>query len=169
MAEEENKIKLIVKPNDEKHLPKKIIKNINNLYQKSNKEYECVDEIVNSGQKCTNLNYLNLLTKSDTKLQIEMIELYLHQTPTLIVEMKKSFIHHDWIMLNASMHKLIPSFFIVGIHSDFEKMAKKIQDYTNIQVKTGDITKLIFDIETACIHACKELEKEIEILKLKLL
>ena len=55
-----------------------------------------------------------------------MITLYIEQTPPLIFEMKRSLLDKDWAMLNAAVHKMIPSFVIVGINPDFEVKAKRV-------------------------------------------
>ena len=76
-------------------------------------------------QKIINMTFVMNLTKSDPKLMMEMIGLYLEQTPPLITEMKDSFNKKDWKMLYATVHKMIPSFSIVGISIDFWNHGKK--------------------------------------------
>ena len=56
---------------------------------------------------------------------MEMISLYLKQTPELIGAMKNSFQTKDWDSLHAAVHKIIPLFVIVGINNKFENIAKK--------------------------------------------
>ena len=51
---------------------------------------------------------------------MEMISLYLEQTPPLIIAMKQSLKDKDWNLLHASVHKMIPSFSIMGISSDLK-------------------------------------------------
>ena len=64
---------------------------------------------------------------------MEMIALYLEQTPSLISKMKQSLSDKDWDSLYTAVHKMIPSFSIMGINKDFEEMAKKIQEYSGTQ------------------------------------
>ena len=80
--------------------------------------------------KCVDLTYLYKRTKANPELMMEMIELYLEQTPSLISNMKQSLSDKDWDSLYTSVHKIIPSFSIMGIHKDFEEIAKKIQEYS---------------------------------------
>src|ERR1019366_8994475 len=68
--------------------------------------------------KCIDLHYLTHRTKSDPKLMMEMISLYLEQPPPLISAMKKSLYDKDWNSLYAAVHKMIPSFSIMGISAD---------------------------------------------------
>ena len=89
-----------------------------------------------------------------------MISLYLEQTPPLISAMKQSFHTKDWGSLQAAVHKMIPSFSIMGMHADFENMAKKVHDYANTQLESDGIDDLVQQLETICGQACKELEEE---------
>ncbi|WP_413998522.1 PAS domain S-box protein [Flavobacterium sp. W1B] len=115
--------------------------------------------------KCIDLVYLNQRTKSNPKLMIEMITLYLEQTPSLIATMKQSLEKRDWKLLQASVHKIIPSFSIMGIHSDFENIAKKIQELAEKQELLDEIHDLVYQIETICVQACEELKEEFNRIK----
>jgi hypothetical protein len=123
-------------------------------------EIEGLSGVENKKQKCIDLDYLMLRTKSNPSLMMEMIAAYLEQTPPLIVIMKKSFKDHDWNSLHAAVHKMIPSFSIMGISHDFEDMAKKVQEYASTQQQTEGIHDLVLQLGTVCTQACKELEEE---------
>ncbi len=75
-----------------------------------------------------NIDFNHLLnhTTSDPKQMMEMISLYLNQTPPLIIAMKKGLHEKDWNSLQAAVHKMIPSFSIMGISTDFENIAIKV-------------------------------------------
>ncbi|MEI6822879.1 MAG: PAS domain S-box protein [Bacteroidota bacterium] len=115
--------------------------------------------------KCTDLDYLTLRTKSNPKLMMEMISLYLEQTPTLINAMKQGFRDKDWQVLYGAVHKMIPSFSIMGISTDFENMAKKVQEYASNQQQTEGILEIVLQLENVCKQACKELEEEFNLMK----
>ncbi len=116
-------------------------------------------------EKCTDLNYLSSRTKSNAKLMMNMISLYLEQTPPLIHTMRKSWEDADWEVLQSSVHKLIPSFSIMGISEDFENMAKKVKDYAQSRLKTDDIEEMVLKIEHVCNRACSELEDALKSLQ----
>lgn len=117
--------------------------------------------------KYTNLEYLMLRTKGNPNLIMEMIGLYLEQTPMLISAMKQSLADKDWHSLNAAVHKIIPSFSIMGMNSDYELIAKKVQESaTNLQ-QLEEIHDLILQLENACVQACAELEVEFNAIKSK--
>jgi hypothetical protein len=96
---------------------------------------------------------------------MQMISLYLEQTPTLISEMKKSLMNKDWNSLYAAVHKIIPSFSIMGISPDFENMAKQVQEYASRQNQIDGIPDLVLKIENVCTQACIELEEEYKSIK----
>ncbi len=90
-----------------------------------------------------------------------MISMYLEQTPPLINIMKKGLQDKDWNSLQGAVHKMIPSFSIMGISKDFERIAKKVQEYANnIQEQTAGIPHLVLQLEDVCAEACRELEVE---------
>jgi PAS domain S-box-containing protein len=151
----------IAKPVNERLLYSKIVK-ILDKKNKINDEKEI--QKINKA-RCTDLNYLMQRTKSNPALMSEMILLYLNQTPPLVSTMKQSYINKDWSMLYATVHKLIPSFSIVGIHQDFEIIAKKIQDFANQQLDEVTVLKMVTQLETICLQACEELEEELITIK----
>ena len=96
---------------------------------------------------------------------MQMISLYLEQTPPLIIAMKKGLKNNDWKSLYAAVHKMIPSFSIMGISSVFEDMAKKVQEYANSQQQSEGIPEMVQQLENVCVQACKELEEEFNTIK----
>lgn len=149
----------ISKPVNETILYSKIVKILEKVNQKKSKEMELAKP------RCIDMEYLMQRTKSNPQLMSEMIALYLEQTPVLISTMKQSFNDKDWDTLQATVHKMIPSFSIVGINQDFENMAKKVQEFASKQNEENDILEMVLQLENICIQACRELEEELLILK----
>ena len=116
-------------------------------------------------QKYTDLEYLSRRTKSDPLLMTEMISLYLEQTPPLINTMKESWQKKDWKTLGAAVHKIIPSFSIMGISSDFEKMAISVKDFAGALEETEQISDMILQLENVCMQACAELTETLFTIK----
>ena len=104
-------------------------------------------------------------TKSNPALMMEMISLYLEQTPPLISAMKQGLEDKDWNVLYAAVHKMIPSFSIMGISTDFENIAKKVQEYASTQKQTEGITDMVLQLENICTQACIELQEEFDSIK----
>lgn len=155
----------IAKPVDERLLYSKIIglvKKTSLLKFNENKEDE---EAHHEVLRCINLDYLTHRTKSDPALMMEMISLYLEQTPPLVSLMKESLKNKDWHSLYAAVHKMIPSFSIMGISSDFENMAKRVKEYASTQQQTEVIADLVDKLEHICQQACLELQEEFNAIK----
>jgi len=161
----------IAKPVDEKLLYSKIV----GEYKKATLINGNTDNNGNNGHdvehaevkvlKYTDLQYLMTRTKSNPVLMMEMISLYLEQTPPLISVMKTSWKEKDWASLYAAVHKIIPSFAIMGINAEYENMARKVQDFAKNQQQSDGISDLVMQIDTVCTQACAELEAEYTMIK----
>jgi PAS domain S-box-containing protein len=152
----------IAKPVDERLLYSKIL----GLVKKPALiKIDVNEKIEEKKSKCIDLDYLIHRTKSNPKLMMEMISLYLEQTPPLILIMKQSLHDKDWQALYSAVHKMIPSFSIMGISIDFENMAKQVQEYASTQQQTDGIPDLVRQLENICAQACKELEIEFDMIK----
>jgi len=158
----------VAKPVDERFLFNKIIELVNKQNLSSYSPDNNTELKIQKTDSCINLGSLKRRTKSDPSLMIEMINLYLDQTPPLVQTMKESLLNKDWPLLHSAVHKMIPSFSIMGISSDFEKMAIQVKDYADIQVKSTLITELVLQLEEVCNQACIELLEEIKELKNKI-
>jgi len=157
----------IAKPVDERILYSKIIGLIKKtaVIEIPVKEVKIVTDIKTI--RCINLGYLNTRTKSNPALMMEMISLYLEQTPPLIAAMKRSLEEKDWNGLHSAVHKMIPSFSIMGINVDFENMARKVQDYAIAELQTDGIQDMVLQLGNICSQACTELEEEYNMIKSK--
>lgn len=154
----------LAKPVDERLLFSKIVRQVKKqIPDKGSKKKESAKS---EKSKCTDLSYLSKRTKSNPALMIEMISLYLEQTPPLVSAMKKGVLDDDWGSLKAAVHKMIPSFSIMGIDTRFETMAKNVQEYTDLQQQRDKIPELVLQIGNICTQACKELQEELNTLKL---
>ncbi|MBN2521630.1 MAG: response regulator [Bacteroidales bacterium] len=107
------------------------------------------------------LTYLLKRTKGNPELMKEMVALYLEQTPPLIKQMKQGMHDKDWDSVYSAAHKLIPSFSIMGIHKDFEIMAKKIQEYSSAREHLDEVNDMVLKIEDICTNACEGLKVEL--------
>jgi CheY-like chemotaxis protein len=155
----------IAKPVDERILYSKIIGLTKDSTVVNDNQSKEIEINRNGTSKCIDLAYLLRRTRSDPKLMMEMISLYLEQTPPLIRLMKQSFRDKDWTSLYAAVHKLIPSFTIVGISTHFENMAKRIQEFASSQQQTEGITEMVLQLENICTQACSELTEEYNSIK----
>lgn len=119
------------------------------------------ENLVKDTVKYVDLSYLLKLTKANPKLMSEMISAYLEQTPPLVNTMKKSFIEKDWQLLQATIHKMIPSFAIVGISPEITEIAKRVQEYAYTLKLSEELNEMVHRLENVCNQAFKELEIEL--------
>jgi HPt (histidine-containing phosphotransfer) domain-containing protein len=95
----------------------------------------------------------------------EMISIFLQQTPPVLEAMRQSVLDKDWLLLAASAHKIIPSFAIMGMSPNLEKMARQIQEHANTNKFTNETAQTVIELVTICYQACTELEKEFNHIK----
>jgi hypothetical protein len=76
---------------------------------------------------------------------MEMIAAYLQQNP-LVAAMGESMENKDWALL-ASAHKMIPSFSIMGISSEYEDMAKKSSYSGDLEDRREEIDSLVLQLQ----------------------
>ena len=167
----------IAKPVNEKLLYSKILGLVKKPVEKNVSVPAAGDGGHHTKERYTDLAYLINITHYDRKLMMEMISLYLEQTPSLIGMLKKSIKDEDPELLYAAAHKLIPSFSIMGIAKQFENIAKKLQEFSDgtagiknntasyPQPPWGKVQELVTQLEMVCNRACAELEEEYIILK----
>jgi len=155
----------ISKPVDERILYNKIIELVNKPLMLKSDMVKKEEKDKSGTSRCTDLSYMISFTKANPNLMMEMISLYLEQTPALIAAMKQGFFDKDWEALQSAVHKMIPSFVIMGISRDFEDMAKKVQEYAANHLRSDEISGMVLQIENVCTQACKELQVELNTLK----
>jgi len=161
----------ISKPVDERVLYKKMVELLKKRLTWGENEREIVPEIIHKPddtQKYTDLNYLYKRTKNDYVLIMEMIKLYLDQTPLLLDNMKQSQASKDWESLYSAAHKIIPSFSIMGMNKEYENIAIKIQEYSFQKQNLDKIKGLILQLDAACSESYLELKEEYEKIESKI-
>lgn len=110
-------------------------------------------------EKYTNLNFLREHTQSAPDLMIEMIEIYLDQTPQMIKAMKSALLNSDWQVIKAAAHKLKPSFRIMGIDKDYKMLAIEIERLATDKAPVFEINNLVIELENACNKIYAELNE----------
>jgi CheY-like chemotaxis protein len=162
----------ISKPIDEKLLYTKIIKYLKKSDQQKNNAMNINGNSATSAGKCTNLTYLQGLTRNNTAMIREMIDVYVEETPQLVQKMKQAIAEKDWESLRIGAHSIIPSFATMGMDKQFEADTKKIQEKA-ILLKSGpadtaaekatiaEVLALYSKIELICKQACFELQKDL--------
>lgn len=153
----------IAKPIDERLLYSKIVNLVKKPVSTNINNKTGINQMAKG--RYTNLEYLMQRTRSNPVLMQEMITAYLEQTPPLIDMMRQSFRDRDWQLLHSAVHKMIPSFSIMGMSTDFESMAKKVMEYAKTQQQTENVEQFVSQLELVCVQACEELKEELNSIK----
>ena len=96
---------------------------------------------------------------------MEMIRIYLEQTPLLVAAMKEGLQNKDWQLLHAAAHKIGPSFYVMGMYEENGSAIKKIQELAAQQMDGQLLLRLVRAIENVCNMASEELQAEMLSLK----
>lgn len=112
----------------------------------------------NETKTYTDLKNLRRLTKSNSGLMMELISVYLEQIPSLTNFMQQYFTEQNWRSLQATVHKMIPSFSLMGLDPAYEQLARKVQEYDYSQGLTDENRDMIRKLEFICSEVCTELK-----------
>ena len=149
----------ISKPINEQLLYNKIISILKK--QAEMRDQEKIGSLEIDNLKCVNLDYLKKITKSNPKLMSDMIRVYLKQTPIIIETIIKSLREKDWQTLKSAIHKLLPSFSIMGMDEEVELMAKRVQENAHTLEITDEVHHLTLELIKICHQSFAELEIEL--------
>jgi HPt (histidine-containing phosphotransfer) domain-containing protein len=114
--------------------------------------------------KTCNLDYLKSHSANNPKFVIEMIQMFLKDTPEYISEMKKCLAVSDWKGLHKYMHKIRPSIDLIGMPKEIGSMAKQIDEYCREQTNLELIPEMFTTVDQAFTKVYVELENELKIL-----
>ncbi len=109
--------------------------------------------------KHIDLTYLKELSNGSNEFIIEMITVFVEQTPLEIANLEKHLAAKDWKSLRATAHKMKPSFSFMGI-KELEGVIKTVEDYSANEKDLELLPELIAKIKTVCTEAMEELIQE---------
>ena len=96
---------------------------------------------------------------------VDLINIYLEQTPGLIKTMRAAVAQEDWPLLKAAAHKIKPSFRIVGEVVSGEQIATEIEQLASESATTSlRIDPIVNRLENLCDQIYKELHLELGLL-----
>ncbi len=118
----------------------------------------------NNSDSFVNTQSLKELTGGDDEFMVEMIEIYLRNTPLMLKEMKVSFKKLEFEKLKRTAHKIKSSFGMMGMNEplqiadEIELVDEKKCDQNLLKVKLERLAELVAGSE-------KELKRELKNLK----
>jgi PAS domain S-box-containing protein len=150
----------ISKPIDDKVLFKKIAEHI-----KGNGSSESIEKPKENPYHLINFDYLHELTVGKPDRMLAMMNTYLEETPKLLKKIAAAIDKRDWKNVETAAHAMIPSFAMVGISSEYEQKARKIQELSqrsNLELQDAQLIRSLFlEIETVCEQAMEEIRREV--------
>ncbi|MFL5731308.1 MAG: Hpt domain-containing protein [Cytophagaceae bacterium] len=113
--------------------------------------------------KVTELTYLKEASANNNAFLKNMIQIFLDQTPVLISELIKKSQAEDWTEFRKIMHKVKPTFTMMGIRR-LEEIVHKIDAAVKQGIERENLPSLITDMEKICQLAYAELKDELKVL-----
>src|SRR6188474_819597 len=118
-----------------------------------------------SNQRHTNLEKIRKQTQSDPNLMVDLINIYLEQTPALVKTMRVAVAQQDWPLLKAAAHKIKPSFRIVGEVVSGEQLASEIEQQASEGAPASlQLDPVLNQLESLCEEIYNELHDELGLL-----
>ncbi len=113
----------------------------------------------------TDLTYLNGIAKGSTGFIVQMLTIFVEQTPHYLEHIDDAFKKQDWKSLRLVVHKMKPSIMFAGL-SEIANDVPLLEDYAAEESHLDQIPALIQKIKYACNEAVVELKDELEKLKI---
>ncbi len=109
--------------------------------------------------KHINLSYLKQLSNGSNEFIVQMISIFMVQTPEATNLMDKHLKSNEWKLLKGVIHKMKPSFSFMGI-KELETIAISAEKYCETETDLDKLPGLIQRIKEVCSEAINELEEE---------
>ncbi|MFA5668167.1 MAG: Hpt domain-containing protein [Balneolaceae bacterium] len=107
------------------------------------------------------LSYLYEITGSDSEIIIEMLELFMSETPKQIANIKESVGAGDWIQIKAEAHKLKTNFIYVGL-VELNEMTIEIEKLAKEQSDMERIVQIVKKLEDGFTESLPSLDNELK-------
>lgn len=111
----------------------------------------------NTNDDVTDLTYLKQVSNGDDNFIIEMIDVYLRETPEAIRNLENHFKNKEWKKFRAVTHKMKPSFSFFGL-KDLYATVDSMEEYAGSETHLERLPELISKIKLTCLQAMQELE-----------
>lgn len=92
-----------------------------------------------------NLNYLNDIAGGSADFMIEMIDIFLEQTPIYFVQFEEALKVKDWKAVADLAHKIKPTLAFMGVDQakdDMQAIERNARDQTNVDTIESEYFKL---------------------------
>lgn len=111
----------------------------------------------NAGFKL-DLSYLKDVASGSDEFMIDMIDLFLDQTPAYFEQMEQFITDEDWSKVADIAHKIKPTLAFMGVDSARESMAEIEQNARNV-INLETISPAFQLLKEMSVHLYKQLEE----------
>jgi HPt (histidine-containing phosphotransfer) domain-containing protein len=110
-----------------------------------------------SAKKLIDLSYLAQTTSNDKEFMLEMIDIFIKQTPIELENLQKSTHRKDWETVSRIAHTLKSNMKLMGAHTLREYLVK-----LEITAKNGTQEALLSDLSTHVLGLSKQVINELK-------
>ncbi len=109
------------------------------------------------------LAYLKDIADGSQEFMVEMIDIFLHQTPAYLAELEKSIENKDWSTVAEIAHKVRPTFTFIGVDqlteimASIEQKARSGEDLSTISKEFNEVKPLLRRVFEKLAELRKEL------------
>lgn len=112
--------------------------------------------------KLCNLDYLKSVTPGSNAFAIQMIKLFLDETPASMSAIKKGLETSNWDEVYSYAHKIKPSVTILGLPEELINALLKINVYSKSQTNLEEIRGLVELFDKGLNHVYDDLRLSLE-------
>lgn len=112
--------------------------------------------------KLCNLDYLKSITPKSNAFAIQMLKLFLQDTPEAVKNIKKGIESSNWLEVHKNAHKIKPSVLMLGLPQRLIDSLLAIVEHAKTEKDTHKIARHFFNFEDGITKVYIELEKAIE-------
>jgi hypothetical protein len=112
--------------------------------------------------KLCNLDYLKSVTPKSNAFTIQMIKLFLRDTPVAVNNINEALKNQNWLEVHKNAHKIKPSIIMLGFPQRLIDSLLTIIEHAKTENETHKIARHLFNFEEGIAKVYKELEDAIE-------
>ncbi|WP_066510429.1 response regulator [Rufibacter sp. DG15C] len=111
-----------------------------------------------------NLSYLEQFADGNTQFMLEIIEIFISQTPGQLEEMQEAASKSDWTEVRALAHKMKSSLALIGVE-EIQELNSQIEHSALHRVHTNELESLIAELAHLTHNVIQQLQVEVQRLK----
>ena len=112
--------------------------------------------------KFCNLDYLKSVTPKCNSFPIQMITIFLQDTPDSITKMKAALKSSNWVEVHKNARKIKPSIIMLGASKTLLDNLLHIIDHSKSEVETHTISSYLLKFEEDMLKLYFELEEALK-------